>query len=94
MKKQDVLEILRAVESGRLGAEEAFTKLKLAPFEDIGFAKVDHHREMRQGVAEVIYGAGKTPEQIARPGRTRPCWSWRKPDLFDKEDKQHETETD
>ena len=60
MKKQDVLEILRAVESGRLGAEEAFTKLKLAPFEDIGFAKVDHHREMRQGVAEVIYGAGKT----------------------------------
>ena len=65
MKKQDVLEILRAVESGRLGAEEAFTKLKLAPFEDIGFAKVDHHREMRQGVAEVIYGAGKTPEQIA-----------------------------
>ena len=66
MKKQDVLEILRAVESGRLGAEEAFTKLKLAPFEDIGFAKVDHHREMRQGVAEVIYGAGKTPEQIAK----------------------------
>ena len=68
MKKQDVLEILRAVESGRLGAEEAFTKLKLAPFEDIGFAKVDHHREMRQGVAEVIYGAGKTPEQIAKIG--------------------------
>ena len=65
MKKQDVLEILRAVESGRLGAEEAFTKLKLAPFEDIGFAKVDHHREMRQGVAEVIYGAGKTASQIA-----------------------------
>ena len=69
MKKQDVLEILRAVESGRLGAEEAFTKLKLAPFEDIGFAKVDHHREMRQGVAEVIYGAGKTPEQIAEHQR-------------------------
>ena len=70
MKKQDVLEILRAVESGRLGAEEAFTKLKLAPFEDIGFAKVDHHREMRQGVAEVIYGAGKTKEQILGIART------------------------
>ena len=44
MKKQDVLEILRAVESGRLGAEAAVPKLKLAPFADLGFAKVDHHR--------------------------------------------------
>ena len=70
MKKQDVMEILRAVESGRLSSDEAFTKLKLAPFEDIGFAKVDHHREMRQGVAEVIYGQGKTPEQIARISET------------------------
>lgn len=66
MKKQDVLEILRAVESGAMSSDEAFTRLKLAPFEDIGFAKVDHHREMRQGVAEVIYGQGKTPEQIER----------------------------
>ena len=65
MKKQDVLEILRAVESGAMSSDEAFTRLKLAPFEDIGYAKVDHHREMRQGVAEVIYGQGKTPEQIA-----------------------------
>ena len=60
MKKQDVLQILREVERGSVSAEEAFTRLKLAPFEDIGFAKVDHHREMRQGVAEVIYGQGKT----------------------------------
>ena len=70
MKKQDVLEILRAVESGAMSSDEAFTKLKLAPFEDIGFAKVDHHREMRQGVAEVIYGQGKTPEQIERISST------------------------
>lgn len=48
MKKQDVLQILREVERGSVSAEEAFTRLKLAPFEDIGFAKVDHHREMRQ----------------------------------------------
>ena len=39
--------------------------LKLAPFEDLGYAKVDHHRSLRQGAAEVIYGAGKTPAQIA-----------------------------
>lgn len=70
MKKQDVLEILRAVESGAMSSDEAFTRLKLAPFEDIGFAKVDHHREMRQGVAEVIYGQGKTPEQIDRISST------------------------
>lgn len=70
MKKQDVLEILRSVESGAMSSDEAFTRLKLAPFEDIGFAKVDHHREMRQGVAEVIYGQGKTPEQIERISST------------------------
>ena len=70
MKKQDVLQILREVERGSVSAEEAFTRLKLAPFEDIGFAKVDHHREMRQGVAEVIYGQGKTPEQIERISST------------------------
>ncbi len=44
--------------------DEAMLKLKEAPFEDLGFAKVDHHRALRQGIAEVIYGAGKTPEQI------------------------------
>ena len=65
MKKQAVLEILKEVESGRLSADEALVKLKLEPFEDMGFAKVDLHRELRQGVAEVIYGAGKTPEQIS-----------------------------
>ncbi len=45
--------------------EDALLKLKAAPFEDIGYAKVDLHRKIRQGAAEVIYGAGKTPEQIA-----------------------------
>ena len=65
MKKQAVLDILKAVEGGGLTAEEALTKLKLAPIDDMGFAKVDLHRELRQGIAEVIYGQGKTPEQIA-----------------------------
>ena len=65
MKKEAVLEILREVESGSLSADDALIKLKLEPFEDMGFAKVDLHRELRQGIAEVIYGQGKTPEQIA-----------------------------
>ena len=65
MKKDAVLKILRDVESGALSADDALTKLKLEPFEDLGFAKVDLHRELRQGAAEVIYGQGKTPEHIA-----------------------------
>lgn len=64
MEKNRVLEILQQVEKGGLSAQEALSHLKLAPFEDLGYAKVDHHRSIRQGAAEVIYGASKTPEQI------------------------------
>lgn len=62
---QALREILEQVRSGELSVDCAALKLKRAPFEDIGFAKVDLHRAVRQGAAEVIYGAGKTPEQIA-----------------------------
>lgn len=55
---------LEAVQSGALSVEDALLQLKTEPFRDIGYAKVDLHRKMRQGTAEVIYGAGKTPEQI------------------------------
>ena len=65
MDKQKALELLEAVRAGRTTPEDALMALKLAPFEDLGYAKVDHHRGLRQGAAEVIYGAGKTPEQIA-----------------------------
>ena len=65
MDKQKALELLEAVRAGRTTPEEALLALKLAPFEDLGYAKVDHHRGLRQGAAEVIYGARKTPEQIA-----------------------------
>lgn len=61
----DVRAILEAVEKGEMSADEALTLIKLKPYEDIGYAKVDLHRQLRQGVAEVIYGAGKTAEQIA-----------------------------
>ncbi|MBP5491633.1 MAG: nickel pincer cofactor biosynthesis protein LarB [Clostridiales bacterium] len=60
-----VKQILEAVERGEMTSEEALLKLKTAPFEDLGYAKVDHHRSILQGVPEVIYGAGKTPEQVA-----------------------------
>ncbi len=60
----EIKEILEAVKSGNMSVEDAALRLKMKPFEDIGYAKVDHHRKLRQGAAEVIYGAGKTPEQI------------------------------
>ena len=58
-------EILAAVRDGKLNVEQAALQLKLEPFEEMGFAKIDHHRALRQGSAEVIYGASKTPQQIA-----------------------------
>ena len=57
-------QILEAVADGTLSVEDALLRLKTAPFADIGYAKVDLHRKVRQGASEVIYGAGKTPEQI------------------------------
>lgn len=62
--KSDIKEILLGVQSGNVSVDEALLKLKIAPFEDIGYAKVDLHRKSRQGAAEVIYGAEKTPGQI------------------------------
>ena len=62
--KHDILSVLRDVQSGGLTPEDALLRLKLAPFEDLGYAKVDYHRAVRQGVAEVIYGQSKTTDQI------------------------------
>ena len=60
---RDWKNLLEAVRDGEVPVEEALLQLKMAPFADIGYAKVDLHRKLRQGAAEVIYGAGKTPEQ-------------------------------
>lgn len=62
--KTSIKKLLEEVRNGSVSVEQAMLTLKEAPFEDIGFAKVDLHRPMRQGAAEVIYGAGKTPPQI------------------------------
>ena len=64
MSQRDIYRILESVRDGKLSPDEAMLKMKMEPFQDLGFAKVDHHRELRQGIAEVIYGAGKTPEHI------------------------------
>jgi len=62
---QSIRKMLEEVKSGALSVDEALLKLKKEPFQDIGYAKVDLHRTLRQGVPEVIYGAGKTTGQIA-----------------------------
>jgi len=64
MSKQKTLEILKNVKEGELSPEEALLKLRMEPFEELGYAKPDHHRELRQGIPEIIYGEGKTAEQI------------------------------
>ena len=64
MLRSEVKEILESVREGTLSVDDALLRLKTEPFDDIGFAKVDLHRRTRQGFPEVIYGAGKTPEQI------------------------------
>ncbi|MDE6434531.1 MAG: nickel pincer cofactor biosynthesis protein LarB [Lachnospiraceae bacterium] len=64
MEQRRLTKLLEGVACGSVSVEDAALQLKKEPFEDLGFAKLDHHRSIRQGVAEVIYGAGKTPEQI------------------------------
>ncbi len=62
--KDGIRQLLEEVKNGSVSVEEALLKIKKQPFEDLDFAKVDLHRQSRQGAAEVIYGAGKSAEQI------------------------------
>ena len=64
MEQRELKKLLDGIKDGTVSVDDAMLKIKTAPFEDLGYAKLDHHRGIRQGVAEVIYGAGKTPEQI------------------------------
>ena len=66
MDKKELKTLLNRVASGEISADDALLKIKIAPFEDLGFAKPDNHRAVRQGVGEVIYGAGKTPDRIVK----------------------------
>jgi len=65
MRREALLELLRRLEAGKIAPEEAADRLASLPFEDLGFAKVDHHRSLRSGMPEVILAAGKTPSQVA-----------------------------
>lgn len=64
MKKTDIVKLLQDYKQGTLTEEEAAAKIAEVPFEEMQFAEVDHHRELRQGMPEVVYAAGKTPEQV------------------------------
>jgi NCAIR mutase (PurE)-related protein len=65
MNEKHLRELMEAVRSGELSSDGAIERLRHLPYEDLGFAKVDHHRALRQGFAEVIFGKGKTPAQVA-----------------------------
>ena len=65
MDSQRLVELFEQVRRGKVGVSRAVARLRHLPFEDLGFAKVDHHRELRQGFPEVIMGQGKTPREIA-----------------------------
>ncbi|MGN0658977.1 MAG: nickel pincer cofactor biosynthesis protein LarB [Emergencia sp.] len=64
MEQKEIKELLQSVADGDVAVDEAMLQLKMAPFQDIDIAMLDHHRGIRQGASEIIYGAGKTPEQI------------------------------
>ncbi len=64
MRRDHVRELLRQVANGSLDVDSAIDTLSFEPVESLGFASIDHHRALRQGFPEVIYGAGKTPEQV------------------------------
>lgn len=70
MEQYQVKELLSKVAQGQTTVDDALRALKLAPFEEIDIASLDHHRGIRQGASEIIYGAGKTPEQIDKIART------------------------
>ncbi|MCL2878171.1 MAG: nickel pincer cofactor biosynthesis protein LarB [Acidobacteria bacterium] len=65
MSPKQILELLEQVSAGALTPDEGLKRLKHLPFEDLGYARVDHHRTLRVGFPEVVFGRGKTPEQVA-----------------------------
>jgi len=66
LNAESIRKLFQQVRSGRLSPDEAVERLRHLPFEDLGFAKVDHHRVLRAGMPEVIFGERKTPVQVAQ----------------------------
>ncbi|MDP9263272.1 MAG: nickel pincer cofactor biosynthesis protein LarB [Acidobacteriota bacterium] len=65
MTPESLRKLFEQVRRGKLSADEAVARLRHMPFEDLGFAKVDHHRRLRTGMPEVVLAEGKTPRQVA-----------------------------
>jgi NCAIR mutase (PurE)-related protein len=65
LNADSIRKLFEQVRAGKLAPDEAVERLRHLPFEDLGFAKVDHHRTLRAGMPEVIFGEGKTPAQVA-----------------------------
>jgi pyridinium-3,5-biscarboxylic acid mononucleotide synthase len=65
MNREQILDLLERVSEGRLKPEDGLKKLESLPFENLGFARVDHHRTLRQGFPEVVFGQGKEPSHVA-----------------------------
>jgi len=65
MERNALLELLAQVQQGKLAPDAACAQLANLPFEDAGFAKIDHHRSLRTGLPEVIFSSGKSPQQVA-----------------------------
>jgi NCAIR mutase (PurE)-related protein len=69
---ESISKLFEQVRRGKLTPDEAVERLRHLPFEDLGFAKVDHHRSLRAGMPEVIFGERKTPPQVAEISRGWP----------------------
>jgi NCAIR mutase (PurE)-related protein len=65
MDRERLAELLAMLARGDVEVDDAIERLRALPFEDLGFARVDHHRELRNGFGEVVFGAGKAPEELA-----------------------------
>src|SRR5437870_4076488 len=66
MTEDQIRKILEEFKAGGLSSDDALQRLRALPFEDLGFANIDHHRSLRQGFPEVIFGGGKTIEQVCK----------------------------
>jgi pyridinium-3,5-biscarboxylic acid mononucleotide synthase len=66
LNAESIRKLFQQVRSGKLSPDEAVSRLRHLPFEDLGFAKVDHHRALRAGMPEVVFGQRKTPAQVAQ----------------------------
>ncbi len=65
MDREQLAELLAQLARGELGVDAALDRLRALPFEDLGFARLDHHRALRNGFGEVVFGAGKAPDELA-----------------------------